>query len=91
MTDDLVLAAAVMAVVDRLPKDRRPFAARDFAERVMGGVWARVNNKLQGVQLAFNTAMAANREFVRGKADPIANVGIALAQKAIDEALADEE
>jgi hypothetical protein len=90
MTNDLILAAAVMAVVDRLPKDRRPFAARDFAERLMGDVWARLNNKLKGVQLAFNTAMVANREFVRGKADHIANVGIALAQKAIDEALAEE-
>jgi hypothetical protein len=49
-----------------------------------------LNNKLKSVQLAFNTAMVANREFVRGKADHIANVGIALAQKAIDEALAEE-
>ncbi|WP_281915657.1 hypothetical protein [Caldimonas thermodepolymerans] len=90
MTGDLVLGAAIATVIDRRPKDRRPFAVQAFAERVVGEVWKRMTAKLEGVQLAYKSAVAADREFVRGKADGITNLSLALSRQAIDEAAANE-
>lgn len=90
MTGDLVLGAAIATVIDRRPKDRRPFAVQAFAERVVGEVWKRMTAKLEGVQLAYKSAVAADREFVRGKADGITNLSLALSRQAIDEAAGDE-
>lgn len=90
MTGDLVLGAAIATVIDRRPKDRRPFAVQAFAERVVGEVWKRMTAKLEGVQLAYKSAVAADREFVRGKADGITNLSLALSRQAIDEAEAEE-
>ena len=42
--------------------------------------------KLEGVQLAYKSAVAADREFVRGKADGITNLSLALSRQAIAEA-----
>lgn len=91
MTGDMVLAAAIVTVIDRRPKDRRPFMVQAFAERVVGEVWKRLNGKLEGVQLAHKSAVAADREFVRGKADPITNLSLAIAGQAIAEAAGDDE
>lgn len=90
MTGDMVLGAAIATVIDRRPKDRRPFAVQAFAERVVGEVWKRMTAKLEGVQLAYKSAVAADREFVRGKADGITNLSLALSRQAIDEATGDE-
>lgn len=90
MTGDLVLGAAIATVIDRRPKDRRPFAVQAFAERVVGEVWKRITAKLEGVQLAYKSALAADREFVRGKADGITNLSLALSRQAIDEAAGDD-
>lgn len=89
-TNDLPLAAAIVTVVDRRPRDRRPFSVADFAERVWGVQHAEVTAKLKGVIHAYKTAMAADREFARGKADPITNLSLALAEKAIAEAAGGE-
>ena len=70
--------------------DRRPFSVADFAERVWGVQHAEVTAKLKGVIHAYKTAMAADREFARGKADPITNLSLALAEKAIAEAAGGE-
>lgn len=86
MTGDLVLGAAIATVIDRRPKDRRPFAVQAFADRMVGEVWKRMTAKLEGVQLAYKSAVAADREFVRGKADGITNLSLALSRQAIDEA-----
>ncbi len=86
MSGDMVLASAIITVIDR-----RPFPPADLATRVIGEVWKRVSAKLDGVQLAYKSATAADREFVRGKADPIANLGLQLSQRAIDEAAGDGE
>ncbi|MDQ4683085.1 hypothetical protein [Stenotrophomonas maltophilia group sp. RNC7] len=90
MTGDMVLGAAIATVIDRRPKDRRPFAVQAFAERVVGEVWKRMTAKLEGVQLAYKSALAADREFVRGKADGITNLSLALSRQSIDEAEAEE-
>jgi len=91
MTGDMVLGAAIATVIDRRPKDRRPFAVQAFAERLLGEVWKRMTAKLEGVQLAYKSALAADRKFVRGKADPIANLSLQLSQRAIDEAAGEGE
>lgn len=86
MTGDLVLGAAISTVIDRRPKDRRPFGVQEFADRLLGEVWKRMTAKLEGVQLAYKSAVAADREFIRGKADGITNLSLALSQKAMAEA-----
>ena len=86
MTADLVLGASIATVIDRRPKDRRPFSVQAFAERLLGEVWKRMTAKLEGVQLAYKSAVAADREFVRGKADGITNLSLALSRQAIAEA-----
>lgn len=90
MTGDMVLGAAIATVIDRRPKDRRPFAVQALAERMLGEVWKRMTAKLEGVQLAYKSAVAADREFVRGKADGITNLSLALSRQAIDEVEAEE-
>jgi hypothetical protein len=85
MTGDMVLGAAIATVIDR-----RPFAVQAFAERMLGEVWKRMTAKLEGVQLAYKSAVAADREFVRGQADPISNLSLALSRRAIDEAAGDD-
>jgi len=86
VTNDLVLAAAIVTVIDRRPTDRRPFSANDFAARLFGAEYKQVSTQLASIQLAFKTATAANREFVRGKADPLMNLSNHLAARAIAEA-----
>lgn len=90
MTGDLVLGAAIVTVIDRRPRDRRPFAVQAFAERALGEVWKRIHAKLEGVQLAYKSAVAADREFVRGKADGTTNLSLALSRQAITDAEGDE-
>lgn len=89
MTNDLVLGAAITSVIDRRQKDRRPFSVQAFAERMLGELWKRMTGKLEGVQLAYKSAVAADREFVRGKADGITNLSLALSRQAITEAEAE--
>ncbi|RAO78055.1 hypothetical protein CA260_09570 [Dyella jiangningensis] len=85
-TEDVVLAAAIVTVVDRIPRNDRPFSVADFAERIWGRQHAEVTAKLKGVIHAERTARAADNEFVRGKADPLVNLSNQLAARAIAEA-----
>lgn len=66
-TNDLVLAAAVATIIDRRPSDRRPFSVADFATRIIGAEYEKVSRTLDGIQLAMKSALAADREFVRGR------------------------
>ncbi|WP_447734788.1 hypothetical protein [Rhodanobacter soli] len=90
-THDLLLAAAIVTVIDRRPADRRPFAANDFATRIFGAEFEKVSTQLAGIQLAYKTAIAANNEFVRGRADPMSNLSNALAARAIAEASGEDD
>jgi len=78
MSGDLVLASALALVVDRKPRDARPFRAGDLALRVMGDQFKDVSDKLHAVLMAYKTAQAADLEFIRGKPDPITNISLAL-------------
>ena len=91
MSGDIVLAAAIAVVVDRRPRDRRPFSVADFAKRVIGDQFDQANRKLEGVQLAYKTAFAADLEFNRGAPDPLTNISLALARRAANEADGEDE
>ena len=91
MSNDLVLAAAIASVVDRASRDERKslgWSPAEFAQRVMGPLFKNLKAKLDGIQLAFKTALAANREFERGRADPLMNLSLALSRRAASEAAA---
>lgn len=66
-TNDFVLAAAIVTVIDRRPTERRPFPANGLAARLFGTEFKQVSAQLAGIQLALNTAAAANREFVAAR------------------------
>lgn len=90
-TGDIVLAASIATVIDRRPRDRRPFSVYAFAQRVIGPEHARVKALLDGIQLAYKTALAADREFTRGRADPLMNLSNTLARNAVAEAQGAEQ
>lgn len=85
MGNDIVLAAAVLIVVDRKSRDRRPFALGDFAERMMGPLFKDVDRKLKSVQLAYRDALAADLEWNRGGPNPTARIASYLAHRALEE------
>ena len=85
MQGDIVLAAAVLVVVDRKSRDRRPFAIADLAERVMGPQFKDADRKLKAVQLAYRDAVAADLEFNRGSPNPTARISSFLAHRALTE------
>lgn len=62
-----------------------------FAQRVIGPEHARVKALLDGIQLAYKTALAADREFTRGRADPLMNLSNTLARNAVAEAQGAEQ
>lgn len=76
--------------MDRRPRDRRPFSVHAFATRVLGEEHKRVTALLDGIQLAHKSAVAADREFVRGRADGLTNLSLALSRRAVVEATSKE-
>jgi len=90
MGGDIVLASAVATVVDRLPRDRRPFSVADFASRVIGLQYEQLSTKLEAVMTASVNSEAANREFQRNQANPVTSVARALRNKQLAEAWGDD-
>jgi hypothetical protein len=86
MNGDMVLASAVAVVVDRLPRDRRPFPLADFAARVVGPQYELVSTRLEAVMTAATNCETANREFQRNQANPVTSVASALRSKELQEA-----
>ena len=91
MIGDQVLAAAVLLVVDRQPRERRAFPPSEFAQRVMGKDFDALDVKLKAIALALRSALAANREFERGAPDPLTNISLALARGALKRPEGDAE
>lgn len=85
MTSDIVLAAAVLVVVDRKSRDRRLFLVAELAERVIGPLFKDVGRKLTTVQLAYRDALAADLEWNRGGPNPTARIASYLAHRALTE------
>lgn len=83
--NDIVLAAAVLVVVDRKSRDRRPFLIAELAERVIGPLFKDVDRKLKAVQLAYRDAQAADLEWNRGGPNPTARISSYLEHRALTE------
>lgn len=88
---DVVLAAAVVTVIDRMPVHRRPFPVAAFAERMWGEQFRDVSGRLHGILLAERRAVAADNEFVRGKGDALMNLSNTLAERALAAATGDDD
>lgn len=80
---DRTLAAAVLGRLDTLPRDQRPFAAADFANRVLGEEFTRTRQAIERVRLAVQSAVNANRAFERGRVDSLAKIDIGLARRRV--------
>ena len=85
MQGDIVLAAAVLVVVDHKSRDRPTFAIGDLAERVMGPQFRDADRTLKTVQHTYRDAVAANLEFNRGGPNPTVRIGSYLARRALTE------
>jgi len=79
-TDDKVLAAAVMTVLDRRPRKDRPFSVAELAEKVLGEEFKSIQAQLGSVREAAKAARVLDREFQRGKSDPTAKIALGLAK-----------
>jgi hypothetical protein len=82
--NDAVLAAAIVTVVDRMPRDRRPFAVSEFAEQMWGDKHRAAMVKLKTVVRANKLAQIANSTFETGRANPAAKLSATLDQRDID-------
>lgn len=82
--NDAVLAAAIVTVVDRMPRDRRPFAVSEFAEQMWGDKHRAAMVKLKTVVRANKLAQIANQTFETGRANPAAKLSATLDQRDID-------
>lgn len=82
--NDAVLAAALVTVIDRMPRDRRPFSVSEFAEQMWGEKHRAALVKLKTVIRANKLAQIANSTFETGRANPAAKLSAMLDQRDID-------
>lgn len=80
-TGNKVLGAAIMAVVDRMPRRDRPLSTAELAERLVGEETRAVQGAITRIKLAAQAALNTNREFEAGRRDPLARVRLALDRK----------
>ena len=77
-TNNRVLGAALVSVIDAMPARSRPFSAQDLANQLCGDETRAILASVEAVRTANQKALNANRAFLRGRADPLANVKLAL-------------
>jgi hypothetical protein len=77
-TKNIVLGAAVQAVVDRMPAKSRPLSTQQLAQALVGEETQKVQAAIAAVRHASQSAVNKNREFERGKAQPLERVRLAL-------------
>ena len=80
-TGNKVLGAAVMSVVDRMPRRDRPLSTAELAERLVGDETRAVQDAITKIKLAAQAALNANREFTAGRVKPLDRVRLALNKK----------
>ena len=80
-TNNRVLGAALVSVIDAMPARSRPFSAQDLANQLCGDETRAILASVEAVRTANQKALNANRAFLRGRADPLANVKLALRNK----------
>ena len=77
-TKNAVLGAALCAVFERVPRRDRPFSPADLADRLVGEETRAVQAAVEAIRNAAQRAIVANREFERGRINPLDRVKVAL-------------
>ena len=77
-TNNKVLGAALVAILDRMPARSRPFSAQDLADKLVGAETRQVQDAITAVKLAAQRAINKNREWEAGKVRPLDRVKMAL-------------
>ena len=78
---DLVAGAAIMTVVDRLPKKDRPFSPAEFADALMGAQHKALTAKLDAARERIAATRDLDRAFALGKSDPTSRIQRGLAAR----------
>lgn len=80
-TNNKVLGAAIMSVVDRMPRRERPLSTAELADRLVGEETRQVQDAITKIKLAAQSAINLNREFTAGKVRPLDRIKLALNKK----------
>ena len=80
-TGNKVLGAAILSIIDRMPRKDRPFSAADLAEKLVGVETKAVQDAIAAVRNAAQRAIMRNREFEQRRVNPIDRVKMALNNK----------
>lgn len=82
-TENRALGAAVVSVVERMPRRERPLNPADLADRLVGEETRRVQNAIAKIKLAAATARNLNTEFETGKRDGLGRMKLALQNREV--------
>ncbi|HEX8341974.1 MAG TPA: hypothetical protein VF624_13795 [Tepidisphaeraceae bacterium] len=85
-TNNRALAAAVQTRIDTLPRDDRPFAAAEFAEKIVGTEWKKFKMAADKVNHAYQSVVNRQIELKKGKPFAHGRLTAALRAKAIADA-----
>jgi len=77
-TNNKVLGAALVSIIDRMPARSRPFSAQDLADKLVGAETRQVQDAITAVKLAAQRTINKNREWEAGKVRPLDRVKLAL-------------
>jgi len=80
-TDNKVMGAAIVAILDRMPARSRPFSAQDLADKLVGEETRGVQAAIAAVKQATQRAINRNREYETGRVRPLDRVKLALNKK----------
>ena len=77
-TQNRILGAALVSVIDAMPARSRPFSAQELTYKLCGDETRAILASVDAIRTANQKALNANRAFLRGRADPLATVKLAL-------------
>jgi hypothetical protein len=80
-SNNKVLGAALVSIVDRMPAKSRPFSANELADTLVGKEVREMQDAIAAVRNAAQRAIVRNREFERGRVSPLDRVKLALNNK----------
>lgn len=80
-TGNKVLGAALVSIIDRMPRKDRPFSAAELADKLVGPETKAVNDAIAAIRNAAQRAIVRNREFEQRRVNPIERVKLALNNK----------
>ncbi|GMV70294.1 MAG: hypothetical protein DYG93_13140 [Leptolyngbya sp. PLA2] len=87
-TGNKVLGAAVLARLDTLPKEQRPFSAHHLADALVGQQHAAIDAAHKAVDAAFQRAINRNRELATGRMTPTGKIAAGLSALSAEKAAA---